>query len=1352
MSKYYIGLDLKEDAVGWAVTDESYNLFKVNGKKTWGVRSFSKADLSENRRLFRSSRRNLKRKKFRTDFLRELMKEEIEKVDKDFFRRLDESKFYLEDKTVNCESIIFENKKLEKEYYKKFTTIFHLINFLATDKQLDDIDIRHLFIVLNYFMKNRGHFYLKGKDFNVSDNLHNSLYELLESIQLNCDLSLNVCDSVVDSYLETLTDNSISNKIKLENITSAQEKIYKKPLENIFKLVLGNIGNLKFIFPKEDIEEDYLKIEFDDKFDEKKESFKLYFKERFDLIIKAKNLHDAILLDSILKGSKTISEAKIKEYNKHKEDLAKLKLVLRNHDKKYNLVNTDKLYYEVLKKDEEKFPNYVSYIGKSYYGKKAKKEDFYEFLLKTLNKVDNSKEKEEIINDIAANNFLITPKSKENAIIPNQLVVAELKQVLNNTSSKFDFLNKVDEKYNISNKDKIIQMASFIIPYYVGPLNTAHNIDDKNGYSWVVRSNEKVYPWNFNEVINIPETAEKFIRNMTKKCTYINEEDVLPRNSILYSEFALLNELNTIKYNNIRIDVSTRNEIIDKFFVKGNGSLTEKKLLKFLFEKGLCSKDTAITGINGKVSCDIKSYRDMISIFGNKFNHQMAEDLICWITIFGEEKDVAKRKILNSKYAKAITDEQLEKLLKLNYFDWGKLSQKLLNGITNKYNETIIDVLRKENMNFIEIITLYPEFLEEVDNGMNKITSINYELVDNLFISPSAKRSLWQSIKIIEDIKRNMGHSPSKIFIKTSIKSTNEEKFSNKKKKVEKLFKSAKIDKDLKTLFKETDANMFRRKRVFLYFLQKGRCLYTGEAIDFNELFSDKYSIDHIVPKCFKNDNSNDNIALVKTDINKEKTNSYPLPKDIQDNMKLFWIELKNDSLLSDIKYNKLIREEEFTEEELKNFLNVQVYETSKNKINMSNLLSKIYPNTNVSLVKSSNVDAFRNGENRKELLKTYNDIYYRVENLNCFDTAKDAFLSIIVGNVYNHKFSNFAIFKNDSLQSLNNVFSFDIIDDDSGKYIWKTDMFEIINKYMCCHDFLISKKSFEKKGELANATISKAKDVAKSTERFLPIKSKDKRLCNVNRYGGHSHISNTYFSAYEIMQDDGMKKTYIIPMPLYIVKTARKKEISDYCLEYIKSKDKKVGNIVSINCIYEKIKIDQLIRYNNAYFYFGGKTGAYFILKSANEVFFDKDTEFLLCRILKYLELAKNNIINAEEPFKIKDDTYLSDDILNSLFETILEKRYVGRCSFKMIDKLNEIEKNKSLFYSLSIFEKASILQEMICILNEKNRLKYEGLKKIGVKNSNGIKVNFNISDAKEFIVYENSPTRLYSKQISII
>ena len=38
--EYFLGLDISTDSVGWAVTDNQYNLYKLHGQSLWGVRLF----------------------------------------------------------------------------------------------------------------------------------------------------------------------------------------------------------------------------------------------------------------------------------------------------------------------------------------------------------------------------------------------------------------------------------------------------------------------------------------------------------------------------------------------------------------------------------------------------------------------------------------------------------------------------------------------------------------------------------------------------------------------------------------------------------------------------------------------------------------------------------------------------------------------------------------------------------------------------------------------------------------------------------------------------------------------------------------------------------------------------------------------------------------------------------------------------------------------------------------------------------------------------------------------------------------------------------------------------------------
>ena len=90
--EYFLGLDMGTGSVGWAVTDNSYEILRSHGKSLWGVRLFESANTAEERRMFRTARRRLDRRNWRIQILQELFAEEIAAVDPGFYLRMKERK------------------------------------------------------------------------------------------------------------------------------------------------------------------------------------------------------------------------------------------------------------------------------------------------------------------------------------------------------------------------------------------------------------------------------------------------------------------------------------------------------------------------------------------------------------------------------------------------------------------------------------------------------------------------------------------------------------------------------------------------------------------------------------------------------------------------------------------------------------------------------------------------------------------------------------------------------------------------------------------------------------------------------------------------------------------------------------------------------------------------------------------------------------------------------------------------------------------------------------------------------------------------------------------------------------
>lgn len=77
--KYFLGLDIGTDSIGYAVTDTEYGLLRFKGEQMWGVHLFDEAALNTERRAFRTQRRRLDRRQQRVQLVQELFAQEIAK-------------------------------------------------------------------------------------------------------------------------------------------------------------------------------------------------------------------------------------------------------------------------------------------------------------------------------------------------------------------------------------------------------------------------------------------------------------------------------------------------------------------------------------------------------------------------------------------------------------------------------------------------------------------------------------------------------------------------------------------------------------------------------------------------------------------------------------------------------------------------------------------------------------------------------------------------------------------------------------------------------------------------------------------------------------------------------------------------------------------------------------------------------------------------------------------------------------------------------------------------------------------------------------------------------------------------
>lgn len=168
-------------------------------------------------------------------------------------------------------------------------------------------------------------------------------------------------------------------------------------------------------------------------------------------------------------------------------------------------------------------------------------------------------------------------------------------------------------------------------------------------------------------------SAERFIRRMTNKCTYLIHEDVLPKYSLLYSKFEVLNELNNVRLNGELLSVELKQKIYEEVFQRYR-KVTQKKFKRYLLIEGKIDENTVITGIDGDFKGSLTAYHDFKEKLTDvHLSEREKEEIILNVTLFGDARSLLRKRI--GKICPQLTDKQRESLSNLSYRGWGRLSK-----------------------------------------------------------------------------------------------------------------------------------------------------------------------------------------------------------------------------------------------------------------------------------------------------------------------------------------------------------------------------------------------------------------------------------------------------------------------------------------------------------------------------------------------------------------------------------------------------------------------------------------------------------------------------------------------------
>lgn len=1334
--EYYLGFDIGTESVGWAATDLDYKILKFNGKAMWGVHLFESGETAAERRTFRTARRRTARISERLALVRNFFAEEIAKVDENFLERLQDSKFWSDDKKIEQKNALFNDAQFKDvDYHGTYPTIYHLRDELIKNPEAHDV--RLVYLAVHHILKHRGHFLYEGQDFAAVtsfENVFNDLILTLNDYDMNFDYT-----SFAD--VEAVMKNRNLNVTRKKSALAAAMGVAsrEKSKKAMTDLLAGGKVSLSTIFDDSSLDEcEITKISFGDGIDEKMDQLRDILEEKMFVIEKLKAVYDWSILVNILQGSTSISAAKVRIFEEHKSDLKILKAMC----KKY-LSREDK---NKLLKDKHNPHGYSAYLGEyeALKGANAKdigtQKEFCKSIIALLGKLENLTDVEiGFMERVAFEKAFPKQVTKDNGIIPYQLHLSELKAILANAEKYLPFL-AVKDADGLSITDKIISILTFRIPYYVGPLNS------HSDHAWIVRNEDgKIYPWNFHAKVDEQQSADKFILRMTNKCTYLPTADVLPKHSILYSRYNILNQLNNVKVDGEPLPNQIRQDIYMNLFenVEKPRKVSKLRLKQYLKSVGICENiDTVeITGIDQEIVGDMKALCDFRRILRENLpDVEVIDEIVAKIVILGESKKLLQE-YLQKNYGGIFTSDEINKISQLKYTGWGNFSREFLTQICSVDMETgevqnIIDMMFATDNNLMQLLSNKYGFLEAIEEyneeHSEQKNGLSSKILKDLYVSPAVKRSIWRVLMLTKEIVKIAGHAPEKIFIEMARDDANEQKknkgkrTTTRKNQLLDIYQNKGVeDQELLQALEREDEGNLRDNRLYLYYAQMGRCMYSGEKIELSQIESN-YDIDHIYPQSkVKDDSITANKVLVKRQLNADKGDKYPIPAEcLTPAAHDLWRVLYDKGLISKEKYSRLSCRTGFTDDQLSGFIARQLVETRQSSKAVAKILEQIYGANKVVYVKAGNVSDFRH---------KYGIVKSRL--VNDYHHAKDAYLNVVVGNVYHEKFTKnpIAFIKSKKVYSMNKVFDYTIIKGE--RVVWQSEN----DKTLIFVKSQVAKNNIQytRYATTTNGGYFDQMPVKKGNGQY-PLKTSDPRLLNIDRYGAYNSIKSFYYCLVEHLDK---KKTVrsIEYVPTYLNKTEiSHDELQKYLEDVLGLKDAQI--------LIPKIKVNTLFKVDGVKMHLSGRTGKQFTMKLAMPLLIDEHLYVYAKKIEKYID--KNREVKAVMP--IGPHQKITTAMNLKLYDVLLDKLENSIYNKVQGTQVKVFTDGRDKFQTLKPSEQCELLYNAFSLFSASpsgtNLTLIGGKGQVGV-----IYMSANISNKKSISIIYQSVTGLFEQEVDL-
>lgn len=448
------------------------------------------------------------------------------------------------------------------------------------------------------------------------------------------------------------------------------------------------------------------------------------------------------------------------------------------------------------------------------------------------------------------------------------------------------------------------------------------------------------------------------------------------------------------------------------------------------------------------------------------------------------------------------------------------------------------------------------------------------------------------------------------------------------------------------------------------------------------------------------------------------------------------------------------------TSDELNGFINRQLTLTNQSVKAVCDILKMTEKGSEIVYSKANFVSDFR--KLCGELRPSY-DAFVKVRDINDFHHANDAYLNIVVGNVYYEKFKNFYInnridYDNNGKKDLSvlasKLFTKTQTDDKTGNIYWEAHFhnekeidvngkertikvrdegtestFDKIEHYMELNDSLITQMRYTQKGDqglFGHITLmKKAKIKENNTDKYYPLKQhlrSNGEVMDVNKYGGYSNMITPYFM---LVKSEGKKGKHIYSLesiPTIYLKSFKKKE--EDTINYLSCKNKLKNPVVISDKLLMRtiVKIPYFKNDSNLSLVklgISGRTGNSIVYINLSELilplewknYYRKISNLLGTNVSstkskdlsKYTEQMKNDPTST-----LVDGSNKVEHDKNNRFFSYLINNVIKKTIFERLPKTGcsfiKLESKYDEFCSLNTLEQAKIIATIIKLLSCKS------------------------------------------------